>query len=67
MIPNLQAYQYDGPEEFHAVVGQIMAYLGYAGGHEPLPVGAKIVLRNVAGRYILEGWFGCDEIGRAHV
>ena len=25
MIPNLQAYQYDGPEEFHAVVGQIMA------------------------------------------
>ena len=61
MIPNLQAYQYDGPEEFHAVVGQIMAYLGYAGGHEPLPVGAQIVLRNVAGRYILEGWFGCDE------
>ena len=32
MIPDLQAYHYDGPAEFHAIVGQIMAYLGYAGG-----------------------------------
>lgn len=57
MIPDLQAYHYDGPAEFHAIVGQIMAYLGYAGGHEPLPVGSEIVLKEVEGRYVLEGWF----------
>lgn len=49
MIPDLQAYHYDGPAEFHAIVGQIMAYLGYAGGHEPLPVGSEIVLKEVEG------------------
>lgn len=41
MIPNLQAYQYDGPEEFHAVVGQIMPISAMPEAMNRCPSGPK--------------------------
>ena len=39
---SVQTYTYDGPEGLHALVGQVMASLGYVGGRE---------IRDVGGRY----------------
>lgn len=38
------AYTYSGPDRYHALVGQIMAALGYVGGHEVRHIGADIRL-----------------------
>lgn len=39
------AYAYEGPPALHAHIGQVMAYLGYSGGHEPRPLGAAVTLQ----------------------
>ncbi len=36
-------YRYEGPEDYHSFIGQVMAYLGYTGGGEG-PVEAKVRL-----------------------
>jgi oxygen-independent coproporphyrinogen-3 oxidase len=50
------SYRYSGPETYHAVIGQIMAYLGYVGGHEEETVRARVSLTEVLGFYTL----ACD-------
>lgn len=49
-------YTYSGPEKYHALIGQVMASLGYVGGHEERYVGASIILREEDGHLHL----GCD-------
>ena len=44
-----ESYTYRGPETYHSHVGQIMACLGYSGGHEPRTVGAQVVIEESGG------------------
>ena len=39
---HIQTYTYTGPDAYHAVVGQILAGIGYVGGKEDHPVGAIV-------------------------
>lgn len=50
-------YTYTGPADYHAVVGQVLAGVGYVGGREKRPVGAVITLTYTAGHWQLEGQF----------
>ena len=43
---SVQTYTYDGPEGLHALVGQVMASLGYVGGREIRDVGAAVTVRD---------------------
>lgn len=56
-------YTYTGPADYHAVVGQVLAGVGYVGGREKRPVGAVITLAFTAGHWRLQGQFSQD--GRA--
>ena len=54
---SVQTYTYDGPEELHALVGQVMASLGYVGGREGTCVGAAVVVRAAGGHLALRCTF----------
>lgn len=56
--PKVQTYSYSGPEQYHSLIGQIMASLGYVGGHECRNVGAAVVLEQQGGRIRLSCAFG---------
>ena len=47
---HIQTYTYTGPEAYHAVVGQILAGLGYVGGKEERHVGAVVTITDEKGR-----------------
>ncbi|OKY54427.1 coproporphyrinogen dehydrogenase HemZ [Megasphaera cerevisiae] len=54
-----QTYVYTGPAEYHSLIGQIMAALGYIGGHESKVAGAAIQLRRREdGRWLLSCTYG---------
>ena len=52
-----QTYRYDGPVRLHALVGQVLAGLGYIGGKGELPVGAVVTIRETEGKLILSCTF----------
>lgn len=51
-----KAYRFTGPESYHSIIGQVMAYMGYVGGHEDSQVAARVGLDDSDGRIRL--W--CD-------
>lgn len=54
---SVQTYTYDGPEGLHALVGQVMASLGYVGGREIRDVGAAVTVRDDGGHLYLSCTF----------
>lgn len=54
---SVQTYTYDGPEGLHALIGQIMAALGYVGGREIRDVGAAVTVRDDCGHLYLSCTF----------
>ena len=51
-----KAYRFTGPESYHSIIGQVMAYMGYVGGHEDSQVAARVGLDDSDGRIRL--WCG---------
>jgi oxygen-independent coproporphyrinogen-3 oxidase len=60
-MPEEQVYRYEGPQEQHALIGQVMAYLGYTGGREAGPVGASVRITVEAGHVALSCVFMKDD------
>lgn len=54
---SVQTYTYDGPEGLHALIGQVMAALGYVGGREIRDVGAAVTVRDDCGHLYLSCTF----------
>ncbi len=47
---DVQTYHYCGPESYHSHIGQVLAALGYVGGHEARDIGVTVVLNEQDGR-----------------
>ena len=56
-----QTYCYDGPVRLHALVGQVLAGLGYVGGKEDLPIGARITVQEIDNHLVLSCCYGQGE------
>lgn len=50
----MQTYTYTGPDEYHAVVGQVLAGVGYIGGKETTDVGAYVTIAETQGRFTIQ-------------
>ena len=46
----IRTYRYEGPGRYRSFIGQVMAALGYVGGHEVRRVGIAVVLEEQDGR-----------------
>ena len=57
-MSNIYTYRYSGPAAYHSLVGQIMASLGFVGGHRPAPTGAAVLLREENRRFFLQCTYG---------
>lgn len=64
---DMQTYTYSGPQEYHSFIGQVMASLGYVGGHECQHIGAEVAVREDNGRMWLSCAFGSDGAWRSEV
>lgn len=66
-MSSTQKYIYRGPTEYHAMVGQVMAYLGFTGGRLPGLVEAVVLIKEENHRFFLHCLYGHDEMARSFV